>query len=201
MYQDRSLYTISDLHFGHNNIIRYCNRPFSCLNEMDHRLIAAWNQTVTPTDTVIFCGDLTLSHTTMPPREYLRRLNGIKVMVRGNHDRQLAGPVDGLHLYYGDERLFFTHYPYGDAIPADFDGWIVHGHVHDTMPFFNRKNRRINVSCEVVEYRPVSLLWLYYLIKSETETLKTISEKIEDEPYRPTKENERLGGKGIQISQ
>lgn len=198
MYQDRTLYTISDLHLGHNNIIRYCDRPFSCSNEMDQSLIERWNRAVTPSDTVIYVGDLSLSHT-VHPREYLRRLNGIKVMIRGNHDRQLAGPVNGLHLHYGDERLFFTHYPSGDAIPEGFAGWIIHGHVHDNMPFFDRKTRRINVSCEVVDYRPVSLLWLYSLIKSETETLKTISEKIEDEPYRPTKENERLGGKCIQF--
>lgn len=179
-------YTISDLHFGHKNIIRYCNRPFASLYEMDKILVERWNRTVTSTDCVIFVGDLALA--SGHPREYLRRLNGIKVMIRGNHDRQLAGPVDALDLEYGDERFFFTHYPHTDAIPVDFDGWIVHGHVHDNAPFFDRENRRINVSCEVIEYRPVSLIWLYSLIKSDIGTLQTISDFSQDETHMPTQD-------------
>lgn len=183
MRLDRSIFTISDLHLGHRNIIRYCRRPFSCVDEMDQALIRAWNRTITPLDTVIFCGDLSLSRQGHP-REYLRRLNGTKVMVRGNHDRQLCGPIDGLHLHYADLELFFVHRPDSNAIPADFDGWIVHGHVHDNAPFFCPETRRINVSCEVIGYRPVSLLWLYSLIKSENRTLSMISEFSQDETYR-----------------
>lgn len=67
-------------------------------------------------------------------------------MARGNHDHQLSGPIDGLHLYYADLELFFAHSPDSEAVPADLDGWIVHCHVHDNAPFFNPKkpeNKRV----------------------------------------------------------
>lgn len=75
----------SDLHFGHANIIKYSYRPYTDVEEMNEAIIANWNETVGPTDTVWILGDLFMGKRaeTMP---LALRLNGIKIVVRGNHD-------------------------------------------------------------------------------------------------------------------
>ena len=58
------LFFTSDTHFDHKNIIRYCNRPFSSIEEMNNFLIKRWNATVGPDDTVFHLGDVTFGGNT-----------------------------------------------------------------------------------------------------------------------------------------
>ena len=69
------IFFTSDLHLGHENCIRLCNRPFSSIEEMDEILIENWNHKVTGKDTVYILGDL-IYRSQKPPEEYLRRLRG-----------------------------------------------------------------------------------------------------------------------------
>ena len=80
------IFFTSDLHLGHENCIRLCNRPFSSIEEMDEILIENWNHKVTGKDTVYILGDL-IYRSQKPPEEYLRRLRGKKHLILGNHDR------------------------------------------------------------------------------------------------------------------
>ena len=70
-------YFTSDLHLGHRNIIRLCNRPFATIEEMDETLIRNWNAKVTNGDTVYILGDL-LFRNEKPAEEYLKQLKGKK---------------------------------------------------------------------------------------------------------------------------
>lgn len=79
-------YFTSDLHLGHRNIIRLCNRPFATIEEMDETLIRNWNAKVTNGDTVYILGDL-LFRNEKPAEEYLKQLKGKKHPIIGNHDR------------------------------------------------------------------------------------------------------------------
>ena len=83
----------SDLHLGHRNIIRLCNRPFSSIDEMDEYLIEKWNKKVTNADTVYILGDL-MFRNEKPPEEYLRQLRGKKHLIIGNHDREWIKKYD-----------------------------------------------------------------------------------------------------------
>lgn len=74
----------SDHHFWHNNVIRYCNRPFSSVEEMNESLIARWNSTVKPEDTVYYLGDFSLAFRAV--ELYSPILNGKKILISGNHD-------------------------------------------------------------------------------------------------------------------
>ncbi|MCB0974728.1 MAG: metallophosphoesterase [Actinobacteria bacterium] len=76
----------ADLHFGHENIITYCSRPFASVDEMNRALIARWNEVVEPTDEVWILGDVALGPIGRS-LELIAELNGTKRLVAGNHDR------------------------------------------------------------------------------------------------------------------
>ena len=159
---------ISDTHFGHKNIVKYCNRP------MHHNslMIAQWHKRVAPEDVVLHFGDLAVWYG--PEKdEWLEKaaeLPGKKYMLRGNHDLL----KDKMFAKYGFtiipefiqemeykrnlKRVLFSHYPDVDRIGS----WDVniHGHIHnnDLDPKLAATNRRyINVSIEMMDYKPTKL--------------------------------------------
>jgi len=148
---------ISDTHLDHKNIIRYCNRPFPTTKIMNNTIIHLWYDTVMPKDTVYFLGDLSMGNT----RQWLNQLPGEIVFIKGNHDQgvpTIASKV--LPTELGD--IFLVHNPY-DA--SDWPGWAIHGHVHNRRPFIDFNQKRINVSVEVIGYKPVNLDIILDIIK------------------------------------
>ena len=77
-------YYTSDLHFGHENILRLCNRPFASVEEMDEALIERWNKKVHKNDVVYMLGDIIWKKSLL--EQYMKRLKGIKILITGNHD-------------------------------------------------------------------------------------------------------------------
>ena len=120
--KNRSVNTFftSDLHFGHENVIRYSNRPFKTLEEMEEKLIKRWNAKVRSQDRVIVVGDFLLGCGKPRLREILSQLNGIKVCVRGNHDLSHAEMTtagfdfvcESMQLNIAGELVNVSHYPY-----------------------------------------------------------------------------------------
>ncbi len=76
----------SDTHFGHENIIKYCDRPFGSVDEMNKTIIRNWNSYVAPEDIVYHLGDVALGQIT-DSLNCVSALNGHKILVLGNHDR------------------------------------------------------------------------------------------------------------------
>lgn len=76
----------SDTHFGHARILELSNRPFDSIEHMNDEIVKRWNEVVSPTDIVYHLGDVALGpiHESL---ENVKRLNGIKVLISGNHDR------------------------------------------------------------------------------------------------------------------
>jgi calcineurin-like phosphoesterase family protein len=74
----------SDHHFWHNNVIRYCSRPFTSVEEMNELMVIAWNMNVHPDDTVYVLGDFSLAFRAV--ETFPQRLMGKKILVPGNHD-------------------------------------------------------------------------------------------------------------------
>ncbi len=165
--KDGSPFISSDMHLGHQNIIRNCRRPFQNVGEMDRVLQSNWNFTVGESDEVIYLGDLRYGTDAPPASTYLDRLNGRITFIQGNHDAGIADMVRSLQVTYRGETFLFIHNP--DEAPAGFTGWVVHGHYHNNnikqFPFLNMRDRRVNVCCELTGYRPVSLNTIYTLIQ------------------------------------
>ena len=87
------IYYTSDLHLGHANVIRHCDRPFTNTDEMDSALVENWNARVHRNDTVYIVGDF-LFRAKRPAAEYLSELKGKKHLIIGNHDKYWMKKVD-----------------------------------------------------------------------------------------------------------
>ena len=135
-------YYISDLHFGHHNIMRFDNRPFKSVEEMDETLIKNWNNKVSKEDTVYILGDFCWS-TEDRWIEILKQLNGIKVLIKGNHDlrkmsQQLRNMFQDIKDYNevkdNGKRVLLSHYPM-PFYRGDYNPDIIHlyGHIHTTI--------------------------------------------------------------------
>lgn len=162
------IYVISDTHFGHKNIIKYCQRPFSDVDNMDTEMINRWNSVVNPSDTVIHVGDFSFYSNTIA-QQICQELNGVKILVRGNHDKSPEKMVDigfnlvveCLILQYGGNKYLLQHHPIDDAfLESVLDNiqveMLIHGHSHNTKPLIASKRSR-NVSVENVNYCPMKL--------------------------------------------
>lgn len=79
------IFFTSDLHFSHKNVIKYCQRPFEGIAEMERILIENWNSVVGPQDTVYVLGDVFFCGK-QRAEDIIKKLNGYKILVKGNHD-------------------------------------------------------------------------------------------------------------------
>lgn len=78
------VYFTSDQHFHHTNIIKYCDRPFKSIEEMNEKIVLLYNTIVLPEDTVYHLGDFSMAF--RPVETFTPRLNGTKHLIMGNHD-------------------------------------------------------------------------------------------------------------------
>ena len=162
---------LADLHLGHPGIAVHAARPFlaSDVGEMDRVLVGNWRAAVAPDDRAFLLGDLCAGPDPGAFRSAAAGLTGRLTLVRGNHDPDLPELASSVAFEAGGHRFHAVHDP-ADAPPA-FDGWVVHGHLHDSdlrrFPFFDPASRRINVSVETAGYAPVPLSEICDLIRTE----------------------------------
>jgi calcineurin-like phosphoesterase family protein len=163
----------ADIHFGHANIISYCDRPYDTVREMNEDIIRRWNTQVQPRDLVWVLGDVCMGQLvdTIP---LIGRLNGMKVLCPGNHDpiwsgaprkrqdkwrAEFSSHFTAIHpeVFTGtpenDIPVTVSHFPYHGHDHRDFDEhrpidkgrWLLHGHVHD---LYLQRGRQINVGLD-----------------------------------------------------
>ena len=126
-------WVISDTHFCHNNILKYCNRPFETIEEMNDTIIKNWNNTIARDDIVYVLGDFLLGSKDAL-REITPMLNGRKILVMGNHDRgsKKSYLEAGFEQVYGvpiivDADFILSHQPQQGDLGKYFN---IHGHRH-----------------------------------------------------------------------
>jgi calcineurin-like phosphoesterase family protein len=79
-----AIYFTSDHHFWHANVIKYCNRPFASVEEMNEMMVKNWNDIIKPEDDVYVLGDFSMAFRSV--ELYSARLMGRKFLISGNHD-------------------------------------------------------------------------------------------------------------------
>ena len=153
-----SVFMISDLHFSHANIIKYCKRPFSTVDEMNSTMITNWNNTVKENDTVFVLGDVFFKINKELIASITNSLRGKKILIIGNHDNHPPSfymEVGFANAYYYpilyEEKYIFSHYPLEDT-----HGYInIHGHIHEKVV---GDRFHINVGVERINYTPINIL-------------------------------------------
>lgn len=164
------IYYTSDLHFCHRNIIGLNNRPFANVEEMNETLITNWNNRVRKGDLVYVLGDIGYPKNnadTQATIELIKKLNGRKVLVVGNHDRKLIKDKEFIkcfeniqvYLEVNDNRrkVVLFHYPIEEWNGFYRDAIHLYGHVHNNKVGLRTIKNRYNVGVDVNDYMPVTL--------------------------------------------
>ena len=131
------VFLVSDTHFGHKGVCHFMRndgvtklRPFDTPEEMDEFMVKAWNERVRPTDKVYHLGDVVMSRKSLP---IMNRLNGDKVLIRGNHDifkdEDYLPYFRSLRGYHVMNGMILSHIPVHAESLGRF-GVNIHGHLH-----------------------------------------------------------------------
>lgn len=138
MMLQRRIFYIADMHFGHKNILKYDKRPFADTEQMDEEIIRRWNERVSDDDTVYVLGDAFFKGEERSI-EIMKRLNGHKRLIRGNHDRnngKLLKLWESVSEYEeikdGGHLVVLSHYPMMFYNHQHDGAVMLYGHVHNT---------------------------------------------------------------------
>lgn len=168
----------SDTHYQHANIIKYANRPYKDVEEMNEALIENWNKVVTKTDEVYHLGDWGYFNGTTF-RAILKRLNGKKHLIRGNHDNFLRQAtwedlkdVEWIKDYFEIRvhnlpHIVLSHYPLYEWHQCHRGSYMLHGHCHGNINDKNVGLRRMDVGVDSRNYTPISLDEVIELMEKE----------------------------------
>lgn len=140
--QGVKIFFTSDSHYGHTNIIKYCNRPFSSIEEHDDTLIKRWNEKVGKDDIIFHLGDFAFASEKYIS-EILEQLNGKKYLIFGNHDwRRMTKSIcekyfedtsQQMVIRIDDKLIYLNHFPFlcfSGAWKGLDATWQIFGHVH-----------------------------------------------------------------------
>lgn len=164
------IYYVGDLHFGHENVIKFDRRPFCSVEDMDKALIERWNRKVNMADVVYVVGDFAYKNKRSFDW-YLRQLQGKKCLIVGNHDSKLLQDsaamcyfesVDKMcHVKDGGKHVCLCHYPLAEWYGMYRGTYHVYGHIHNstnvTFQFMKTLDRALNCGVAVNGYEPVTL--------------------------------------------
>ena len=163
-----NIYFISDTHFGHENILKFTDgyghlfrgSLFESVDHMNEYMIEKWNATVKPADKVYHLGDVFIC-SDADGEAVLKRLNGHKRMILGNHDKVTRNSphfryFEKIMLWWPFENFIFSHIPLREnQFPIHNNSRLnVHGHIHQNPPI---SPLHYNVSVENIDYTPVHL--------------------------------------------
>lgn len=166
-----SSFVTADTHFGHSKSLSFIQpdgsplRPFDSVEEMDETMVANWNAVVGPKDTVYHLGDVVIPRASL---KILDRLNGRKILIRGNHDQgalkdfsRYFEDVRGAFFHPGDSTmrggLIMTHVPVHPACLSGHYLGNLHGHLHCHLVIDNGQvdRRYFNACVERHDFTPV----------------------------------------------
>lgn len=176
-FEKQNIFFISDLHIGHQNVIRFDGRPFGSVDEMHKVMIERWNSVVGDDDIVFYLGDLSHRCDVDTVKSIISQLKGRIHYILGNHDRMRdivkLGRFEKIYEYgtevsikdedanRGYQDIILCHYAILSWNKSHYGSWHLHGHSHGSMMknpemewFYKRKV--IDVGCNMLEYTPIS---------------------------------------------
>lgn len=129
-------------HFGHKNILKYSNRPYRDVSEMNEKLILEWNKNVSPEDLVFHLGDVAMGKRD-DAKPIIDRLNGHIVLIPGNHDhhntiqyissKYQEDPLELREVRVNKQRIVLCHYAMRIWNKSHHGSWHLYGHSHAAL--------------------------------------------------------------------
>lgn len=190
MIRKYNIWFTSDLHFYHKNVIKYCNRPFKDIEEMNKTLINNWNSSVEKEDIVIVLGDVFFCGYEKA-KKIMDSLNGTKILVKGNHDTKYSKlyrygfdfVCESMDLGIAKNRVHLSHYPYKISFFEKLKNkltfkkqprylnrrlkndnkWLIHGHTHSDKKL---NGKQIHIGVDSWEFKPVHISIIEYIIQN-----------------------------------
>lgn len=184
IFNPDNLWFTSDTHFWHENIIRFCNRPFNTIEEMNEALVRNWNEVVPPEGTVFHLGDFSYGNA-KKLNNILYRLNGKIILILGNHDWKMVRQgfmsrfehiTQQMTIRAGGQPVILNHYPFLTYGGAYRNVWQLFGHVHsgprsdqgkDLVRLKNLFPRQYDVGVDNNHYRPISFTRVKEMIEKQ----------------------------------
>jgi len=128
----------ADTHFGHANIIKLCDRPFTSIDDMDYTIIESWNSVVRPNDVVWHLGDFAFTRI----EHYLAQLKGNINLIVGNHDDKVsrmqrfpfASVQEVKYIKVEGQKIYLSHYAHRTWRSSHHGSWHLYGHSHGSIP-------------------------------------------------------------------
>ena len=173
-------------HFNHENIIRFCKRPFKDVNHMNEEIIKRWNNVVKPDDIVFHLGDFAWGGSDVWSKT-LNRLNGHIYLIEGNHDEKnlrqgyyskFEHVAYQMHIYIEGQSIYLNHYPFlcfAGTYRGEEATWQLFGHVHsgpnntglDVDRLAHLFPTQYDVGVDNNNFTPVSFYQLREIIKEQ----------------------------------
>ncbi len=172
--KDQNIWFTADEHYGHSNIIQFCNRPFQSIYEMDAALIHNHNEVVGSKDIVFHLGDFSLvNKSELAYKRYINNLNGYHIFLRGSHDKWLKDNTAPyvVELVIDGQHIILSHYSMRTWPRSHWNTWHLFGHSHGKMGSFG-KSFDCGVDC--FEYYPID----FQRVSSIMETLEDNFNKV-----------------------
>lgn len=170
-----NIWFTADTHFGHANIIKYSNRPFSSVQEMDEMLVERWNARVKPNDTVWHLGDFAFHKSYDELNVLFKRLNGSKYLIVGNHDyddtkRLFWESIRSMEeIRFGKQTVVLCHYGMRVWNKSHHGSIHLYGHSHGTLP---GNNQSLDVGVDCWDYQPINYDEILERLKTLPKRLK-----------------------------
>lgn len=153
-----NIWLISDTHFNHENIIKYCSRPYKTTTEMDWDMVEKWNSVVKPNDHVYHLGDVFMNAPKGYIENLLSQLNGKKRLILGNHDNGqdqiLHRHFEKIMLWRNFDKVTLSHIPLREESIPGKNRINVHGHIHQNK---SPDGPYKCVCVEQINYTPINL--------------------------------------------
>jgi len=152
----------ADHHFDHKNIIKYCNRPFESVAEMNEELISRHNSVVGKDDTVVIAGDFYFGNDVKKAYEFKNKLNGNIIILRGSHDRWMLkgnGKSYFRHMWFkhiDDQFIVVCHYAMRVWQASHYNSWHLYGHSHGKLDKLGDYGKCMDVGVDTNDFYPYS---------------------------------------------
>lgn len=183
MEKDRKNWFSSDFHFGHTNVIKYDNRPFDSVKEMDNYILEGLEASFNKNDNFYYLGDFSLfkKHQIDNSEEYFKRIKetGVNMFfIKGNHDHSdMIKLYNKYGTYLGEQKkiivnnqeIILNHYRMDVWDKSHHGSWHLHGHSHHSLP--ERDSARctdVGINGQGFDYLPLEFVDIEHIMSRKT---------------------------------